>query len=155
MRTSALLLLSILLSACASEQPQVEASQSVETDTVANTPQVLTLPGHLSEAQLIQKFEEIQASGIDTSQSYKWEFRFTSNIMSSLEDFAQTAHILNFWPVALESDPTGSKYWLYIQKTHQYTQSEFVEEVTTLFKMAEYRKLDSFDGFSIDRPDTI
>jgi hypothetical protein len=151
MRIMTLLLLTVALSSCAAENKDNDIVEL--SDKVADNSKVLTLPGHLTQAQLVKRFQEIQAGGIDTSKPYKWEFRFTSKIMSSLEDFAQTAHILNFWPVALESDISGDKYWLHIQKTHQYTQDEFVSDVTKLFEMAEYRKLNSFDGFSIDNPD--
>ncbi|MBT0585054.1 ribonuclease E inhibitor RraB [Alteromonas oceanisediminis] len=148
MRILVLLFLAVSIATYAEEQPSVEPLNTDYTD------QSVKLNGAISKEELVKQFEKIQASGLDTSQPYKWEFRFTSNVMSSLEDFAQTAHLLDFWPVALESDTKGETYWLYIQKTHQYDQDEFVYEVDQLFKMAEYRKLNTFDGFSIDSPDT-
>ncbi|WP_164084635.1 ribonuclease E inhibitor RraB [Alteromonas flava] len=150
MRLLALLLLSFSVAISAAD----EGDQTIKVQDSNTEEREIVLDGHLSTAQLAEQFEAIQAQGIDTSKPYKWEFRFTAKVMSSLENFSQMAHALDFWPVALESDVKGGKYWLYIQKTHQYNKSEFVDEVTTLFKMADYGNLDSFDGFSIDKPDT-
>jgi hypothetical protein len=138
------------MSAIATEQDK-GAESNDEKSKQQRSIDVTTLDGYLNEGELKQQFEKVVNSGIDTSQPYKWEFRFTSTIMSNLENFAQIAHSLEFWPVALESDVIGDKYWLYIQKTHQYDEEDFVKEITQLFKMAAYANLDAFDGFSIER----
>lgn len=128
-----------------------QETNTAPTEKPALSP--IIIDGYLDEAQLKAQFEKVQAT-LDTSKPYKWEFRFTGNIMSSLETFAQLAHRLDFWPVALETDVSGDLYWLYIQKTHQYNQDDFIKEVSELFRMADYMKLRGFDGFSIDHPDT-
>ena len=150
MRLLVVLFFTFSLSANATTELASEPTQT----KVSQADDKVLVEGQLTEEQLKSQFQKIVNSGIDVSQSYKWEFRFTAKVMASLEDFAQIAHSLNFWPVALESDVTGDKYWLYIQKTHQYNEEEFVSEVTKLFKMAAYANLDTFDGFSIDHPDT-
>ncbi len=154
MRLIALLLFSFSMSAVAADKA-TETNVDKESKAEAQTADIIPLDGYLTEEELKAQFEKIVSSGLDVSQPYKWEFRFTSKIMSSLEDFAQIAHMLEFWPVGLESDVSGEKYWLYIQKTHQYYEDDFVREVTQLFKMAAYAKLDTFDGFSIERPDGV
>jgi len=154
MRILALLFLSFSLNAHAIEEDTKTETDNAKTTQEQKNKKQIKLGGHLNEEDLIKQFEAISDKGIDLSQRYKWEFRFTAKVMSSLENFAQYAHSLGFWPVALESDITGDTYWLYIQKTSQYTQEEFVFETTQLFKMADYAKLDTFDGFSIDKPDT-
>lgn len=118
-----------------------------EKDTEKSTNQ---LDGSLDEFELKQQFVRLAENGIDTSKEYKWEFRFQGKIMSSLEEFAQMAHIYGFWPVALESTVDGGMYWLYIQKTDTYTEEKFIKEVSGLFEMAKLQNLSRFDGFSID-----
>ncbi|MFC3093076.1 ribonuclease E inhibitor RraB [Alteromonas sediminis] len=148
----AILFLGLSINAYAAEDKVKSVTETdIQVEQQASTE--LMLAGHMDEEQLKQQFTEIREKGLDLSKDYKWEFRFTAKMMSSLEDFAQYAHSLGFWPVALESDVSGDNYWLYIQKTYQYTEEDFVNEVTQLFKMAEYAKLSTFDGFSIDKPD--
>ena len=154
MRIFALLVFSFSLSAFASQEG---TGPVVETEPKANEQQadIIPLDGYMTKDELKQQFQKIVDSGIDVSKPYKWEFRFTGKVMASLENFSQIAHSLEFWPVALESDVSGEMYWLYIQKTHQYYEDDFVREATQLFKMAAYTKLDTFDGFSIERPDGV
>lgn len=159
-------LLATCLAGCVSEAP-LEETKSVEQDVTAKSTANSTansapadakdavkstnfLDGALDEFELRQQFAQLEENGIDTSKEYKWEFRFQGKIMSSLEEFAQMAHLYGFWPVALESTVDGGMYWLYIQKTDTYTEEKFVEEVSGLFEMAKRRSLSRFDGFSID-----
>ncbi|WP_334021615.1 ribonuclease E inhibitor RraB [Alteromonas sp. S015] len=129
-----------------------ESSESKILDATAKSTNILD--GALDLFELKQQYQQLEENGIDTSKEYKWEFRFQGRIMSSLEDFAQMAHLYGFWPVALESTTDGGMYWLYIQKTDTYTEEKFVEEISGLFEMAKRHSLSRFDGFSIDHAAT-
>ncbi|MBU3023406.1 ribonuclease E inhibitor RraB [Aestuariibacter sp. A3R04] len=176
MRLIPLALASLLLSGCASDNTtqvepiQVEPSQNAAGEasqaTAVEEPKAnavvddksgkvrYVMEGYLTKDELREQFAKIKESGIDLTKPYKWEFRFTAKVMSTLEDFTQTAHMLEFWPVALESSVNGDMYWLYIQKTQIYDEELFVDEISKLMNMAEYWKIRTFDGFSVDYPDT-
>ena len=150
----------LLLTACAAETTEENVKADTSAEDVVSQPekqnvdaQKQRLDGFLDEEALRAQFQELKANGIESETKYKWEFRFQGKIMSSLEDFAQLAHIYDFWPVVLESSVDGSMYWLYIQKTDSYNEEKFVKEGSDLFKMAEMRNLTRFDGFSVDYAD--
>ena len=155
-------LLATCLAGCMSEAPLEETKNVTQNATESGVPADIKntekstnlLDGALDEFELKQQFAQLAENGIDTSKEYKWEFRFQGKIMSSLEEFAQMAHLYGFWPVALESTVDGGMYWLYIQKTDTYTEEKFVKEVSGLFEMAKRRNLSRFDGFSIDHAAT-
>lgn len=144
-----------LLSGCASESlPEMKSNVVSKKEEQSEVSGVKVLDGYLNREELKEQYSKLVESGIDTTENYKWEFRFQGRIMSSLEDFAQWAHIFDFWPVALESSIDGEMYWLYIQKTDVYSEEKFVKEVSTLFEMAKKKRLSRFDGFSVDYPES-
>ncbi len=107
------------------------------------------IAGKPSEASIVEHFKTMSDKGLDMTEAYNWELRFTGVVLSPLEAFSQVANLAGYWPVALETDKSGSKYWLYIQKTTVHSAATFNEELNFVFEIADKHGLSTFDGFSI------